>query len=288
MDKGRKSLQFLRALVPTKLGTKIEYRIKCKRKLNLKNPKRFSEKIQLYKLNYRNSLLPKLADKDAVRNYVKEKGLEHILNEQYGVYESVEEIDFKKLPKKFVIKLNTGSGFNMLVENKDILDIKETKKTLNKWLKIKPWIFGTEWVYKEIKPKIIIERYLKRDKNNDLPDYKFFAFNGKIKYLYTMVDYIDDHSQGKLGFYDRNFKKTPYHRKDYSPITREIERPKQFEKMLQYAEILSKNLPHVRVDLYNIDGEIVFGELTFYTNGGYINFEPDEFDYILGEEFEYY
>src|SRR5690554_2371795 len=285
VNNGRKWLQILRALTPRKLGVKIEYRQKCKRKLNLNNPKRYTEKIQLYKLKYKNPLLPKLADKDTVRDYVKEKGFAHILNEQYGAYDNVDAINFEKLPNKFVIKMNTGSGLNILVEDKAKFDIKKTKIVLNKWLKIKPWVFGSEWAYKNIKPRIVIEKYLDRDSNNDLPDYKFFCFDGEVEYLYVMKEYIDNHKSGKLSFFDKNFNKTKYHRSDYKPINQEIPKPKNFDEMINIAKSLSKGIPHVRVDLYNIDGRIVFGELTFYTSGGYINFIPDEFDFILGRNF---
>lgn len=278
MNGVRNILIRIRSFFPQKLQMKLEYRIKCGRKLNLKNPKRYTEKLQVYKYKYRNPKLPLLVAKDTVRDYIKKKGLESILNTQYGVYSNVEDIDFNSLPDKFVIKLNTGSGFNILVEDKNKLDIKETKKELRRWLKTKPWFFGTEWPYKKIKPKIIIEKYLDRDVDNDLLDFKFFAFNGEIDYLYV-------HKNGELGFYDMEFNKTEYYRKDYLPITSNVKKPKNFDLMVEYAKILSKDFPHVRVDFYNIDGEIIFGELTFYTSGGYTNFVPDEFDYILGEKF---
>src|SRR5690554_2714971 len=285
MNGGRKILQRIRSFFPQKLQMKLEYRIKCGRKLNLKNPKRYTEKLQVYKYKYRNPKLPLLAAKDTVRDYIKKKGLESILNTQYGVYSNVEDIDFNSLPDKFVIKLNTGSGLNILVEDKNKLDIRETKKELRRWLKTKPWVFGTEWAYKNIKPRIIIEKYLDRDSNNDLPDYKFFCFDGEVEYLYVMKEYIDNHKSGKLSFFDKNFNKTKYHRSDYKPINQEIPKPKNFDEMINIAKSLSKGIPHVRVDLYNIDGRIVFGELTFYTSGGYINFIPDEFDFILGRNF---
>lgn len=285
MNGGRKILQRLRAFFPQKLQLKIEYRIKCGRKLNLREPKRYSEKIQKYKHEYRNPILPSLVAKDTVRDYVKNKGLEHILNEQYGVYSKVDDIDFNNLPSKFVIKLNTGSGLNILVEDKEKINTDEIKNELRRWLRVKPWVFGTEWAYKRVKPKIIIEKYLDRDQSNDIPDYKFFAFNGEIEYLYTMINYIDNQEEGNLSFYDTNFNRTNYYRADFDPITESIPKPKNFALMLEYAKILSEDFPHVRVDLYNINGEIIFGEMTFYTHGGYINFIPDEFDFILGKKF---
>lgn len=275
----------LLSFVPDKLMIKIQYKIKLGRKLNLKNPKRYTEKLQWYKLNYRNPLMTKCADKYEVREYIKSKGLENILNELYGVYDNPEEIDFNKLPNKFVLKTNHSSGTNIFCYNKSELDINSTKKQLDSWIKQK-YQAGREWSYKNIKPKIICEKLLERDENNDLPDYKFFCFNGKVFCLYTMIDYVDNHEEGKLGFFDRDFKQLRYRRNDFKAIDRKIEKPKNFDKMIEYAEILSKDFPHVRVDFYNIKGKIIFGEMTFYNASGYTKFEPDNFDYILGEKFK--
>jgi len=254
---GRRFLQYIRSFFPQKMLVKIEYRIKCRRKLNLKKPERFSEKIQYYKLYYRNPQLTKLAGKDTVREYLKEKELDFLLNDIYGVYDRYDDIEFKKLPMKFVIKLNTGSGLNMVVENKNSLNHKKLKKTINNWLKIKPRVFGSEWAYKNIKPKIVIEKYIEELTKEGISDYKFFCFNRNVKYLYVYTINSEN--------------------KKVSSI---------FDKMVFYAEKLSKGIPQVRVDLYNINGRIVFGEMTFYSRGGYHNFVPDKFDYLLGEQFK--
>src|SRR5699024_2999656 len=132
---------------------------------------------------------------------------------------------------------------------------------------------------------LVIEKLIERDKNNDIPDYKFFCFNGKVKYLYTMIDYTDNHENGKCSFFTPDFEKLPYRRSEFAAIEKDIKKPMNFDKMIEIAEILSKDFPHVRVDLYNIKGNIIFGELTFYNASGYTVFEPDEFDFILGTEF---
>ncbi|MGV8148986.1 MAG: ATP-grasp fold amidoligase family protein [Alkaliphilus sp.] len=126
---------------------------------------------------------------------------------------------------------------------------------------------------------------IKRDNNNDIPDYKFFCFNGKVKYLYTMIEYVDNHKKGRCSFFTPKFSKLPYRRSEYKEIDREILKPDKFDEMIEIAEVLSKDFPHVRVDLYNIRGGIIFGELTFYNASGYTVFNPDEFDFILGKEF---
>lgn len=271
--------------LPKRLYLNIFYYFKTKRFINFKNPKRFTEKIQVYKIHYKNELLTKTADKYGVREYIKEKGLEDILNEIYGVYENPKDIDFSSLPNEFVIKLNTGSGKNLFIKDKANINIENTIKKLEKWKNISKAQHRHQWAYEGIKPLFIIEKLLPRDANNDIPDYKFFCFDGKVEYLYIMTDYLDGKENGKLSFFDTQFNKTKYHRDDYKEILAETKKPENFEQMIEYAKILSSGLPHVRVDLYNINGKIIFGELTYYTSEGYINFLPDEFDYILGENF---
>ena len=274
--------------IPDKLMLKIQYRIKMGRKLDLKNPQRYTEKLQLYKLNYKNPVMKKCVDKYEVRKYVEELGCSKILNELYGVYNSPDEIDFDSLPNSFVIKDTLGGGGNsvILVRDKSKLDIEKAKEQMNSWmvnvLKKNP---GREWVYDNQKHRIIIEKLLIAENKDDLPDYKFFCFNGEPYCLYMMENYTLHHDDGVLGFLDTDFKLLPYYRKDFKPMKNVPQKPENFEEMLKIARILSKDFPHVRVDLYNIDGKIVFGELTFFNASGYMKFEPDEFDFILGEKF---
>ena len=279
-----KILRFL-SFLPDEFTVKYQYLIKCGRRLNLKNPKRYSEKIQWYKLNYRVPLLNVCADKFAVRDYVESKGLGHILNPLYAIYDNVDEIDFSALPKSYAMKCNNGGGRNYFVSDSSAEDIEKLKKLANSWTAKKTVSIAAEWCYEDIPNKVMFERLLPRDERNDLPDYKFFCFDGEPFCLYTMIDYTDNHANGKLGFYDMEFNQLPYRRMDFAPITQKLPKPKNFEKMVEYARILSKDFPHVRVDFYNIDGEIIFGELTFQNGSGYINFEPDEFDFIMGEKF---
>lgn len=287
MSERNKFLVFMRGLFPLKQQLKIEYRIKCKNKLNLKNPKRLTEKYQAYKYEYRDDLMVYCADKSTAPIYVKEKGLDHIIIKNIGIFDNVDDINFETLPNSFIIKSNTGSGNNIVVKNsKEINNVEITKK-MKKWLKWRKRQFGTEWVYKKIKPKIIIEELLPYDENDDLPDFKFFCFNGKVEFMYTMIDYTADQSKGKLNFYDKHFNKLPFGRADFPQFQEtKMKKPENFDKMVEYAEILSKDFPHVRVDFYNINGKIYFGELTFFTLGGYMKFNPDKYDFLLGELFE--
>lgn len=271
--------------IPDKMMLRIQYSIKTGRLLNLKNPERYTEKLQWYKLYYRHPLMTLCSDKHKVRSYVEEKGLGRFLTNIYGVYNDVDEIDFNTLPDSFAIKLTNGSGANYFVRNKAEEDLDKVRKIIKKWYSTRKADYGREWCYYNVKPSILVEELLNRDSNNDIPDYKFFCFDGKVKYLYVMVDYVDNHSTGRCSFFTPEFKQLPYRRSEYMEINREITRPSNFDEMVDIAEKLSKDFPHVRVDLYNIEGRIIFGELTFYNASGYTLFSPDEFDYILGKEF---
>lgn len=274
--------------IPDKTMVKLQYRIKTGRKLDLKSPKRYTEKLQWYKLYYRDALMKKVVDKFDVREYVESKGLKYILNELYGIYENPKDIEFENLPKSFVIKDTMGSGGNavILVKDKNMIDKNQVIKQIKEWISqpINKKNPGREWVYDEKKHRIIIEKYLTCD-NGDLPDYKFFCFNGKPFCLYVMEEYRDSHEKGKLGFLSTDFKLLNVTREDFNPIKEQPVKPANYEKMLEYAEILSKDFPHCRVDLYNINGNIYFGEITFFNASGYFKFNPDEFDYTLGEQF---
>jgi len=281
----RLKLLKLTDFLPDKLMIKLQYRIATGRKLNLRKPVRFTEKLQWYKLYHRDHLMTQCSDKYSVREYIISKGYSDILVPLYGVYEKAEDIDFDNLPNKFVLKTTNGSHTNILCDDKSILDIETTRKTLNKWLNAWNGKVGREWSYHNIKPRIICEKYLDKDTNNDLIDYKFFCFNGEPYCLYVIVERF---LQGgiKLGIYDTKFEKLAYRRSDIRGMVSDVEKPKNFEKMVEIAKDLSKDFPHVRVDFYNIDGEIYFGELTFYDGSGYKGYVPDEFDFILGEKFK--
>ena len=272
--------------IPDKAMVKIQYRIKTGRKLNLKNPKRYTEKLQLYKLKYRNPAMRQCADKYEVRKYVESKGLGNILNELYGVYDNPDEIDFDKLPKSFVLKDTLGGGGNsvILVADKSKINLDEIKEKMKHWVGKESRYKnpGREWVYDNQKHRIIAEKYLINDDSNDLPDYKFFCFDGEPYCIYMMENYTMHHDKGVLGFLDTDFKLLPARRKDFAPMKKQPEKPKNYEKMLEMARKLSSGFPHVRVDFYNLDGKIVFGEMTFFNASGYTEFEPDEFDFELG------
>jgi hypothetical protein len=228
-------------------------------------------------------------EKYNVRSYIKQIGCENLLNECYGVYDSPEMIDFSALPKQFVIKDTIGAGSLevAIVRDKESVDYEKLMAQLKSWVKRKSSAknSGREWPYDNQKHRIIVEKYLEAS-DGDLPDYKFFCFHGKVKYLEVRFGYTNDHDGGKVAMFDENLNWLQGVGWDYCGIaSEEPELPSNIRQMIEYAEKLSKEFPHVRVDLYNVNGKIIFGELTFYHASGYFKFEPDEFDYKIGDAF---
>ena len=277
------------SFIPDNLMLRLQYRIKMGRKLNLEDPRRYSEKLQWYKLNYRNPLMQQCSDKASVREYVESKGLGGILNQCYGVYEKVEDICWDDLPDSFVIKDTLGGGGRSMifVNEKSKLNKDAACTTMQRWLDtpVNEKSLGREWVYEGKKHRIIIEKLIVAKEDGDLPDIKFFCFNGKVYCSYLMQHYTLHHELGELAFIDRDFKQILAYRRDFKPLSQLPQKFDNYEKMIEIAEKLSGEFPHVRVDLYNVKGQIIFGELTFFNASGYTQFTPDEFDFTLGEKF---
>lgn len=282
-----KIMRFL-SFLPDKFIVSLQYKLKTGRKLNLIFPKRYTEKLQWYKLYYRDPIMGKCVDKYEVRDYVTKKGYFGILIPILGIYTSVNDINFDILPNSFVIKDTLGGGGNsvIIIKDKFKVDFNKIKIQIKEWLKrTKGKNPGREWVYDNKQNRIIIEEYLESNKNEGgLIDYKFFCFNGKVEYVYG----IADRELGKgigLGIFDKDFNLLPYKRMDENELIRTIKKPINYEQMIKCAETLSKDFPHARIDLYNQKGKIYFGEITFFDGSGYMCFEPDEFDYIMGDKF---
>lgn len=279
--------------IPDKNMICAQYKLKTGRKLNLDNPKRFTEKIQCYKLNYRNSEMIRCVDKFDVRGYVIEKGLESILIPIYGVFSTVDEIDWNKLPEKFVMKDTLGGGGNsvIIVEKKTEEQIETLKNIVKKWVKINAHIrdSGREWpYYSGNNHRVLFEELLEANiESGGLIDYKFFCFNGKVEFLYVIADRKIGQGAG-VGIFSATFDRLPVKRKDENYLERNIDKPSNFEEMKRIAEKLAGDFPEVRVDLYNLNGKIYFGELTFFDGSGYMEFEPDEYDYRFGDLFNVY
>lgn len=272
--------------VPDRIMLDLQYYIKLGRKIHWKKPERFTEWLQWYKINYRNKVMHQCVDKYDVRKYVESKGLRHILIQNYGIYDNPDQIDFKLLPQKFVIKTTDGGGGENVIicRNKDKLDIEDTKKKLTSWKGRKDINAGREWAYSGIKmSRIVIEELLENtyDTMAGVDDYKFLCFGGRPIYIIYDCDRYIDH---KRNIYNTNWERI-YIDTDCKQKNQAIPAPKNLNQMIDIASRLSEDFPFVRVDLYNIDGKIYFGELTFYPWSGYVSFNPDIFDYELGTLF---
>lgn len=248
------------------LATKIIYKKATGKKLNLKEPKNFNEKIQWLKFNWQHPLLVKCADKYEVRSYVKEKGLENLLNELFGVYNTTRDIDWDILPQKFVLKTTNGSHTNIIVKDKNQIDKVEVVRQLDKWLKKDFGKSNIEPHYSQIKPKIICEKFIETTDSHFPDDYKFYCFNGEPLYCQFMTNRHTDLSKGMMAIYDMQWNKIDVIKDKAIDIN--VAKPNKFEDMINYARHLSKDFPFVRVDLYNEGETIIFGELTFTPAAG--------------------
>lgn len=248
---------------------------------NVENPQTFNEKLLWLKLYWRDDRCYALVDKYKVRSYVTSKGLENILVPNYGVYNSLKEINFENLPNEFVIKTTHGGGSDgvYLVRDKtNKKQLKEAKKIINSSIKRGVFDKYKEWVYYKAEPKIIIEKLLKNLNGESLIDYKFFCFHGKAYYVLAATN---RNTQVKFDYFDMDWNWLNL-RQGGANNEKRPDKPANFDKMKKVAEILSDNFPHVRVDLYNVDGMIYFGELTFFDSAGNDNFDPPSFDYEFG------
>lgn len=268
--------------IPDEKYITIKYKLEMNQKLNLKEPKTFNEKLQWLKLYDRKPEYTKMVDKYEAKKYVAD-----IIGEEYiiptlGVWDKFEDIDFTKLPNQFVLKPTHASGNVFICKNKDEIDYKKLKKTVQKWLKRNYYLVHREWPYKNVKPRIIAEQYMATYKQKELIDYKFFCFNGEPKFLYVSEG-LSNHENARISFVNMNYEKTEFYRKDYRPFDKLPNKPTNFDKMKELSKELSKNIPFIRVDFYEVNGQVYFGELTFFPCSGFIPFEPEEWDRKLGD-----
>lgn len=260
---------------------KIAFRCSMGKKLNLSNPKSYSEKLQWLKLYDRRPIYTSLVDKYEAKRIVGNIiGVKYIIP-TLGVWNTFDEIDFNSLPNQFVLKCTHDSGGVIICKDKNKLDISKAKKTIEKCLKHSFYWGQREWPYKNVRPRIIAETYMEDSVTKDLRDYKFFAFDGEVKALFIATERQAE-GETKFDFFDSNFNHLDF---TNGHPNAEImpTRPDNFELMKELAGKLSKGIPQVRVDFYEVDGSVYFGEMTFSHWSGMMPFEPEEWDYIFGE-----
>ena len=268
---------------------KFWYRISIGKKLNLKNPKTFNEKLQWLKLYDRKREYTLMVDKYEAKKYVAERIGEQYIIPTLGVWDKFEDIDFDVLPKQFVLKCTHDSGGLVICKDKSKLDIEKARKKINRSLKRNFYWVGREWPYKNVEPRIIAEAYIE-DKEagrqrGSLRDYKMHVFNGSLKF--TLVC-SERGSQGGLkeDFYDVNWQKLDLKRPAHENSQVLTRCPENYTLMKKLAEKLAKDCKFLRVDFYETNGKVYFGELTFYPASGFEGFIPREYDNILGEWME--
>lgn len=265
-------------------ASRVRYRYYVGKPLNLKNPQTLNEKMMYLKLRvyWDKQFVADRADKYIVHQVVKEMGCPEILNDLYGAWKRVEDIEWDKLPQKFAIKCNHGSGYNIICKDKNTFNIPEAEEKLRRWMKEKYGVERAEQgIYSRIRPMIIAEKFIETADNKPPKDYKFFCSYGEVKFMFIASDRID--GQTKFDYYWPDWSWIPV--KNQHPNAGPIEKPKMLEKMLEYARLLSKDLPLIRVDLYNEGEQILFGELTFTHFGCLNSFDPDVFDLKFGQCF---
>ena len=272
----------LRGLISDQYAIEQQWKSCMGYPLNLDNPQTFNEKLQWLKLYDHNPLYTTLVDKYRVKQWVADKiGMQYIIP-TLAVYGSSSDIDLEKLPDSFVLKCNHDSGSVCICKDKKLFDFNGACLKLDEALRHNYFYAGREWPYKNVKPLIFAEPYMEDKITHDLPDYKFFTFNGKVKFMFIATERNNQNTETKFDFFDENFThlniKNGHPNADTPPT-----RPECYDEMVRLAEILSQGIPHVRVDFYQINNKVYFGEMTMYHWSGLVPFNPPSYDYKFGE-----
>lgn len=267
-------------IVPDRIYLKHRYKRLMGKKLNLNPPVTYNEKLNWLKLYDRNPLYTQLADKYAVRDYVREKIGEEYLVPLLGVWDSPEDIDFDILPDQFVLKCTHDSGSYIVCRDKSLFDTASAVKRLKESLRVNYYFYSREWVYKNIPRRIIAERYLEDLNDKETRDYKIFMFEGEPRFMYIATD--RGIGETKFDYYDMEFNHIDV-RQHYPNSSKKLHKPDNYDPMVNLAKKLAEGLKHVRVDFYDVNGKVYFSEFTFYNNGGVTPYEPEKWDYIFGE-----
>ncbi len=279
----------LRKRVSRKFSDKVylilEYYAYMGKKLSFKAPRSFNEKLQWLKLYDRNPEYTKMVDKYAAKEYVA-----GIIGEEYiiptlGVWERFDDIDFASLPDKFVLKCTHDSGGLVICRDKSALDMEAARAKIERAMRRDYFYVHREWPYKDVPKRIIAEAYMEDEETEELRDYKFFCFNGVAKALFVATERQKADAEVKFDFFDMNFQQLPF-RQGHPHAAVMPAKPICFNEMRELAEKLAKNIPHLRVDFYEVNGKVYFGELTFSHFAGMVPFEPEEWDYAFGNWIE--
>ncbi|MED2036681.1 ATP-grasp fold amidoligase family protein [Bacillus wiedmannii] len=268
------------SLFPDRQYCTLTFLLKNGRLPNLKNPIYFNDKLLSLKLNNRKPIMKKVVDKYEVRSYIEEKLGKEYLVPLIGVYSDPRAVDFDKLPNKFALKLASGSQYNIICQDKNELDWEESTNKLTKWLKLDPYMRTREWQYKDLPSRFVIEEYIEDSKGNTF-DYKFWCFNGEPKFIQVDTDRFGEHQRSMfdIDFNDKNLDL----KITYENIDKPVKKPENYDQMVKIAAKLSKGFPFVRVDLYNLDGKIYFGEMTFHPGNCNEKIQPIEYEKIIGD-----
>lgn len=264
-----------------KLYLKLLFRHRVGYRLNLDNPLTYNEKLQWLKLNDKHSEYTMMVDKIEAKKYVAS-----IIGEEYiiptiGIYNNVDEIDFDKLPQQFVLKCTHDSGGIVVCKDKSKLDIEQVKAKLRKGWGENYFKYNREYPYRDVKPRIIVEVYMEDESGYELKDYKFFCFNGEPRFFKIDFNRLKNH---RANYYDLNMNLQEFGEKKFPPNPSvNFLKPANFEKMISIARQLAGNIPFVRIDLYNVNGHIYFGEITFFPASGMGQFTSNEWDYRIGD-----
>lgn len=265
--------------MPDSLYLKWQYKAVTGKKLNLKNPCTFNEKLQWLKLHDRNPLYTTLVDKYEVKKYVAERIGEQYIIPTIGVWDNFDDIDFAALPEQFVLKCTHDSGSVVICKDKSSFDVEYARQRLELALeKNYYWLFR-EWPYKNVKPRIIAEKYLSEFDNDSADDYKVMCFDGEPKVIQVHKNRFKNHTQD---FFDLNWKKLDISQ-EFPCSDIKIEKPAQYEDMIKFSRLLANKIPQVRIDWYNVKCNLYFGELTFFDGAGLEEFVPDSWNRFFGD-----
>lgn len=273
---------FATRAIPNKLYLSYIYKKRFGKSIDWKNPQTFNEKLQWLKLYDRKPEYTQMVDKYEAKKYVADRIGEEYIIPTLGIWDKFDDIDFDALPNQFVLKCTHDSGGLVICTDKSKLDIEKARAKISRSLKTNYYWHGREWPYKNVTPRIIAEKYMVDESGYELKDYKFFCFDGSAKAMFIASDRSNPNEETKFDFYDMDFNHLPF-TNGHPNSNHEIRCPKSFEKMKELAGALSEGIPQLRVDFYDINGQVYFGELTFSHWSGMVPFKPEKWDKLFGD-----